>query len=181
MAKTTSDGELEATEVATAGVVVDDYGNRWAIPVDPELGEDVSFEYSPVTLPKTDPRFHYQFERTDRLAHAISDRFVPVRRSEVGLAGITDANLKLRDYGINPESTDDPVHQVGDLTLVKIPIELRDARLKRAEREANHVKRGIEPPKKVEDVKGRLKERLKNDGIRFEESAETVSNVVADK
>lgn len=180
MARTNNEGDLEASEIATAGMVTDDYGNRWALPTDPGLGEDVSFEYSPITLPKTDPRFHYQFERTDRLGFAISDKFAPVRRSEVGLTHLTNANLKLQDYGVHVDDSLDPVHQVGDLTLVKIPRELREARLKRAEREASHAKRSIEPPARVDDVKSRLRSRLKEEGIKFEESAETTSNVVAE-
>lgn len=182
MARTTEDGELHASEVTTAGVVVDDFGNTWAVPTDPGLGEDVNFEYSPLSLPKRDPRFHYQFERTDKLGFAVSEKFVPVRRSEVGLNGLTDSNLKLTDYGIHNDNGDsDPVHQVGDLTLVKIPKELREARLLRATREANHAKRSIEPPARVADVKADLRSRLKSEGIKFEESAQTVSNVVADK
>lgn len=170
--------DIEVKELATAGIVTDEYGNKWTLPTDPELGEDYSAEYSPIALPHTDPRFHYQFEQTARLGWAINEQFVPVRRSEVGLAGLNSADLKLKDYGVHTANDEDPIHQVGDLTLVKIPKELREARLARAKREADAAKASIEPPERVENVKAQLKDKLKADGIRFEESATQTSERV---
>ena len=182
MPKLVEDGEVVASEISTAGIVKDDFGNTWTLPNDPELGEDYSAEYSPVALPKTDPRFHYQFERTDRLGWAIADQFVPVRRSEVGLVGLNDSDNKLREYGVHTEGSEDPIHSIGDLTLVKIPKELRQARLARAKREAEAAKASIEPPARVANVKADLRSKLAKDGIRFEESAEhTTQSVVENK
>jgi len=180
VSKTNSEGDVEAAEIATAGLVTDDFGNSWTLPVDAELGEDYSAEYSPIALPHTDPRFHYQFERSDRIGWAVSEQFVPVRRSEVGLNGITDANSKLKEYGVHADDGD-CVHTVGDLTLVKIPKEIRAARLARAKREADAAKASIEPPNRVRDVKTELREKLRGDGISFEESAEHTTTEVVEK
>ncbi len=178
MAKTNFEGDLEATEIEAAGVVKDDYGNVWTLPTDPNLGEDLDFDYSPLTLPKKDPRFHYQFERTDRLSWAISERFVPVRRSEVGLSRLNDANKKLGDYGINPNTDEDPVHTVGDLTLIKIPVEFRAMRLARSKKEADYVKATIEPPKKGDNARARLREAHEGDGQKLVEDVVSRAEIV---
>ncbi len=180
MAHTNDEGDVVASEIATAGLIEDDYGNKWTLPTS-ELGEDYSAEYSPIALPKTDPRFHYQFERTERLGWAINEQFVPVRRSEVGLMGLTSANLKLKDYGVHADDNIDPLHQVGDLTLVKIPKEIRTARLARAKREADQAKRTIEPPSRVENVKANLRDKLAHDGVRFDEHVEATSQEVIER
>ena len=164
------DGELQATEISTAGIVEDDYGNKWTLPETP-LGEDIDFNYNPVDLPKRDPRFHYQFERSDRLAWAISEGFVPVRRSEVGLNMLNESNRKLGDYGINTNTDDDPVHVVHDLTLVKIPTQIAERRKARAKLEADKAKGSIEPPAKVDGAKSRLKAEWEGLGQKFEEQA----------
>lgn len=169
MAKTNGD-DYVANEIETAGIIRDDFGNSWTLPTNPELGEDLDFDYSPLALPKLDPRFHYQFVKTDKeLAQSISERFVPVRRSEVGLSGLNDSNLKLKEYGVNTQSLEDPIHQVGDLTLVKIPMEFRKMRLARAAKEADFVKSTIEPPKADEPAKARLREAHEHDGQKLVE------------
>jgi hypothetical protein len=170
--------DYEANEIETAGIITDDYGNKWTLPLDPELGEDIDFNYSPLDLPKKDPKFFYQFERTDRLAYIVSEGFVPVRRSEVGLAMLNDANKKLGDYGINTNTSDDPIHTVHDLTLVKIPIQFREMRLARAKREADLVKASIEPPKGDDKTRSRLRSAHEADGQRLVEDVETREEIV---
>jgi len=178
----TIEGELEASEIETAGIVTDELGNVWTLPTDLELGEDIDFAYSPLDLPKKDPRFHYQFVKTDKeLAWAISERFVPVRRSEVGLYKLNDANRKLGDYGVNPNSDENPVHTVGDLTLVKIPMQFREMRLKRAHEEADRVKASIEPPRKSDNPKGRLREGVERDGQKLVEDVVSRAEIVRPK
>lgn len=173
------ENELDASEIETAGIVTDDYGNTWTLPTDPDLGEDLDFTYSPLDLPKKDPRFHYQFVKTDKeLAWAISERFVPVRRAEVGLHRLNDANKKLGDYGINPNSDENPIHTVGDLTLVKIPTQFRELRLKRSAEEANRVKASIEPPRKGDNPKNRLREAHERDGQRLVEDIVSKAEIV---
>lgn len=162
-------GELEASEIATAGIVEDEYGNRWTLPTS-DLGEEVDFNYNPIDLPKRDPRFHYQFERTDRLGWAISEGFVPVRRSEVGLNMLNDSSKKLSDYGINTNTDEDPVHTVHDLTLVKIPSQLAERRRARAKLEADKAKASIEPPARLDGAKSRLKSEWERLGQKIEEN-----------
>jgi hypothetical protein len=169
MAKTLENGELEAKEIATAGIITDDYNNTWTLPVDGELGEDFDFNYSPLDFPRKDPRFHYQFEKTEKLGWILAEQFVPVRRSEIGLARLNDANRKMNDYGVHTNTDEDPIHQVGDLTLVKIPVQIAAKRYARAAKEADRVKAGIEPPKKFPNARAELREKWEASGQKIQE------------
>jgi len=173
-AEVLEEGELSASEIAAAGIIEDDFGNRWTLPQS-DLGEEWSSTYSPIDLPKKDPRFEYQFERTDRLGWAISDQWMPVRRSEIGLVKLNDASKKLSDYGIHQGDELDPIHTVGDLTCVKIPKQIAAARRKRAQLEAERVKATIEPPKNANtlDAKASLREKWQSMGQRVEEDAQS--------
>jgi hypothetical protein len=185
------EGELEASEIATGGIIKDDYGNTWTLP-NSELGEDYSFSYGPLDLPRRDERFEYQFEKTDRLGWAISEKFVPVRRSEVGLVKLNDANRKLTDYGMHQGDELDPVHTVGDLTLCKIPKAIAAARRKRADQEWIRARKAVGeaadfdygPPNARADVRnGRsgLKREWNAMGQRVEEDASQKTDWVTKK
>jgi len=149
---------LHVEEVAVAGVIIDDQGNRWSIPA-----EDVEDRYdlgstNPFQNLKYDPRFHYQLVRNDRVAAKQMEQFVPVTKAEVKMP--EDVS---KDFGSSPGS----IVQHLDCTMMKIPMVIRDRRQAARVREAQRVKEQTEPTPAM------LARRARQDGPEIKSSKKT--------
>jgi len=174
--KDLEDGEVGVESLEVAGVLEDEFGNKWSIPAG-ELSEDPSFLLAdPLKVPNKDPRFHYEFVDDRHVAEYFNgpSQFRYVSRKEAGFGTVQVANpvegAPVVTHGGNE------VYRVGTLNLMKTPKVFAD-RLKRAQQSA--ADRAVEATLGTGDQAAA--KRIRDSGLSFEIDRKTLAYKVIEK
>jgi hypothetical protein len=133
-----NNGEVHGEGFALPGFKVDKFGNKFALPV---ADDESLFDSNPLAWPNQEQLakegWYTYFETEENMGIALSRGFRPVSREEAGFAHIDGAEET--EYG-KPEALVMP-HRVGNMTLIKAPMETYlaiDKQRQRVARAATH-------------------------------------------
>jgi hypothetical protein len=132
---------LEVSSLEVAGVIIDDYGNRWQVPGDNVTDLDDLYAGDIYKIPKElEAKFFVQMIRVEQLKEYTLRHFVPVLQEELGIP-----KELVKDMG-HPL---DRYHVVGDSIMVKIPHEIRNMIEARKVRETKQRLLNLEPTEEM--------------------------------
>ena len=133
-------GELQADGFSVPGFKIDKFGNKFALPVD---DDETLFSSNPLDWPAKDrlakEGWYCYFETDELMGIALTRGFRPVSRAEAGYA-LIDTAIDT-EYGTT-EALQKP-HKVGNLNLLKAPMEVYQANDKQRQKVAKAATRPI--------------------------------------